>query len=76
MFHRTRTVLAAIALLSTPGALAAHEGHGPILSLSGLAHWFFQPTHMAGTLLFLGVASIVVWGATRVRRTDSARIES
>jgi len=75
MFARTKLTILALLTAATPGALAAHEGHGPEFTLAGMLHWFLEPTHLLGTVLVL-VASVGVGVAMRRRRSAPGRAES
>jgi hypothetical protein len=57
---------AAMALL--PTALAAHEGHAPVLSVSGVLHWLSSPHHLVSVIAVVAVVAAGVVGAALLRR--------
>ncbi len=71
-----RMLALTLVALALPTRLAAHEGHGLAFTLDGLLHWFFQPTHMAGTMAAVGLSATIAWGVFRARRSGPTRTES
>jgi hypothetical protein len=64
-----RDALAITAALTVlPAALAAHEGHAPVLSVSGVLHWLSSPHHLISVVAVVAVAAALVVGAALLRR--------
>lgn len=60
---------AATALLALlPTALAAHEGHGPAASFTGVVHWLSSPYHLVSVVAVLAVLGGVGIGVALRRR--------
>jgi hypothetical protein len=75
MFARTNATALALLAAATPSALAAHEGHGPEFTLSGMLHWFLEPTHLLGSVVVLA-ASIGAGLVLRSRRVGAEGVDS
>lgn len=75
MSVHTKLVALAILTMATPSALAAHEGHGPEFTLTGMLHWLLEPTHLLGTVLLVA-ASVTAGFVLRGRRSAARRVES
>ena len=61
MIEHTRVVLAALALTLVPGALQAHEGHGPEATWASLVHWLSSPFHVALVVMLAAMLGAAVW---------------
>lgn len=64
-----RNVMATtVGLAVLPAALAAHEGHAPGFSVSGVLHWLSSPHHLISVVAVVAVVVAAAVGAALLRR--------
>lgn len=71
----TGGALGILATILLPAALAAHQGHAPDASLTGVAHWLSSPGHLT-TIVVAAALLVGAWGVRvlvrRVPRGEGA----